>query len=69
MYLSTSTHSQLGSSFQSSPAEPIESDSETNLKAFIVQSSPILCQYSSHTFGCKLHLKHYLGEEMLYLIK
>ena len=40
MYLSTSTHSQIGDSFT---PELVQSDSENNLKTFIVQSSPILC--------------------------
>ena len=63
MYFSTSTNSQIGASFTPSRTEPVESDSETNLKAFIVLSPPILCHFSSHTFGYNLHLKHHLGEE------
>ena len=50
-------------SFFYSLEKSVELDSETNLKAFIVQSSPILCPCSSHTFGFNLHLKHYLGDE------
>ena len=45
----------------SSRVESVELDSETNLKAFIVRSSPISCPCSSHTFGCNLY--HYLGED------
>ena len=41
----------------------MESDSEINLKVFIVQSLPITCQCSSHTFGYSLHSKHHLGDE------
>ena len=63
MYLSTSTNFQIEASYTPSCADPVESDSESNAKAFIVQSSLILCPCSSHTFGCNLHLKHHFGEE------
>ena len=63
MYLSTSTHSQIKTSFTPSRAEPIESYFETNLKAFNVQSSPILCPCSNYILGYNLHLKDHLGEE------
>ena len=63
MYLSISTNCQIGASFTPSLAEPVESDSETNLKVFIVQSSSILCSCSSHTFGCSQHFKHHLGDK------
>ena len=63
MYFSTSTYSQIGASFTPSLAEPVDSDSKTNLKAFIIQSSPMICPCSSHIFGCNLYLKHHLGDE------
>ena len=49
--------------FTPSRANPVEYNSETNLKVFIVQSSPILCPCSSHSFEYNLHLKHPFGEE------
>ena len=60
MYLSTSSkNSHIGASLTPSFVEPVESDSNINLKAFIVQSSPILC----YILLCNLYLKHHLGEE------
>ena len=55
--------SQIGDSFTPSRTDLVESDSETNLKVFIVKSSPILWICSSHTFARNLHLKHHSGEE------
>ena len=63
MYLFSSSTFQIGDFLIPSRVESVELDSETNLKVFIVRSSPISCPYSSHTFGCNLHLKHYLGED------
>ena len=64
MYLSTSTNSQVGASFTPNLVEPVESYSETNIKAFIVQSPSILYPRYSHTFECNLYLK-----EIIYLMK
>ena len=61
--MSTSTNSQIGTSFTPSRDDPVESYSENNHNVFIVQSSPILCPCFSHIFECNLYLKHHFGEE------
>ena len=60
--VNVNTPPPIGASLTPSRTEPVKLDSDINLKSFIVQSSPILCQYSNHIFGCKLNLNHHLGD-------